>query len=81
MVIELQRLTAKFSDIPGRQPEVSKEILGRLRLSPHHAKSFASLLVQQVLELERQFGELGLPPDQLETWERVVKGAKGQVKP
>ena len=47
-----------------------------IRMSPQHAKALASLLVQQTIEYEKQFGiKLPLPPDLENIWKQNLKGS------
>jgi hypothetical protein len=73
-VLELGLTTVKLSQIPNRPHDTEAQVVARVRLSPHHAKAVAALLVQNVVEFERNWGELGLPPELGSIWENVVKG-------
>ena len=45
-----------------------------IRMSPQHAKAFAALLMDQVVEYEKQFHvTLPLPPDLEGKWKKYIK--------
>lgn len=71
--VELQRMTPQFSEIPGRQPDLRRDVLARVRLAPGHAKAFAVLLLQHVVEHERQYGTLPLTPEVQKAWDVLIE--------
>jgi hypothetical protein len=73
-VLELSLTTVKLSQIPNRLPDTHAQVVARVRLSPHHAKAVAALLTQNVIEFERNWGELGIPPELGTIWDNVIKG-------
>ncbi len=52
--------------------DVSEELI--VRMSPQHAKAFATLLVKNILEYEKKFGvTIPLTPEILELWKETIK--------
>lgn len=71
--ITLSQLSQLPSDNPNRPAEIENQIIARIHLTPHHAKIVTAVLVQSILNFERQFGELGIQQPQADLWNTLVR--------
>ena len=56
---------------PQHPSPIERRNICRVRMSPQHAKALIPILMDQVMQYEKQLGPVPLPPDMNQLWEKI----------